>query len=164
VTWTRSTPPYNLTAQPNNAQVSGMLISMDTLAATLTLMLVAVAGLGLLNTVVLDTRERVHDFGVFKALGMTPKQTISMVITSVAGIGLLAEVIGVPIGIALHDSVVPVMGRAAGTSIPADDIAIYHPPVLVPLILGGLAIATVGALLPAGWAARTGTATALRTE
>ncbi|MFF1308502.1 FtsX-like permease family protein [Streptomyces sp. NPDC058307] len=156
--------PYNLTAQPNNAQVGGMLIAMDSLAAMLTLMLVAVAGLGVLNTVVLDTRERVHDFGVFKALGMTPKQTIVMVITSVAGIGLLAGVIGVPIGIALHDSVVPVMGRAAGTSIPVDDIAIYHLPVLLPLILGGLVIATVGALLPAGWAARTGTATALRTE
>jgi putative ABC transport system permease protein len=30
--------------------------------------------------------------------------------------------------------------------------------------LGGLLIAVLGALLPAGWAARTRTATALRTE
>jgi putative ABC transport system permease protein len=156
--------PYGITAQPNSAHVSSTLISMDSLAATLTLMLVAVAGLGVLNTVVLDTRERVHDLGVFKALGMSPKQTIAMVITSVAGIGLLAGAIGVPIGIVLHDAVVPVMGRAAGTTIPGDDIAIYHPPVLVLLILGGLVIATAGALLPAGWAARTRTATALRTE
>jgi putative ABC transport system permease protein len=156
--------PYGVTAQPNSAQVSSMLISMDTLAAMLTLMLVAVAGLGVLNTVVLDTRERIHDFGVFKALGMSPKQTIAMVITSVAGIGLLAGTIGVPIGIVLHDAVVPVMGQAAGTTIPGDDIAIYHLPVLVPLLLGGLVIATAGALLPAGWAARTRIATALRTE
>ncbi|MGW7208511.1 hypothetical protein [Streptomyces sp. NPDC054837] len=34
----------------------------------------------------------------------------------------------------------------------------------VPLTLGGLLIATLGALLPAGWAARARTATALRTE
>ncbi|MFF1818554.1 FtsX-like permease family protein [Kribbella sp. NPDC058245] len=156
--------PYGITAQPNSAQVSSTLISMDTLAAMLTLMLVAVAGLGVLNSVVLDTRERVHDFGVFKALGMSPKQTIAMVITSVAGIGLLAGAIGVPIGIVLHNAVVPVMGQAAGTTIPNDDIAIYHLPVLVPLLLGGLVIATVGAMLPAGWAARTRTATALRTE
>ena len=33
------------------------------LVATLTLLLVAVAGLGVLNTVVLQTRERVHDLG-----------------------------------------------------------------------------------------------------
>lgn len=155
---------YGITAQPNSAQVSSTLISMDSLAATLTLMLVAVAGLGVLNTVVLDTRERIHDLGVFKALGMSPKQTIAMVITSVTGIGLLAGAVGVPIGIVLHDAVVPVMGQAAGTTIPGDDIAIYHLPVLVPLILGGLVIATAGALLPAGWAARTRTATALRTE
>jgi putative ABC transport system permease protein len=156
--------PYGITAQLNSAQVSSTIIAMDSLAAMLTLMLVAVAGLGVLNTVVLDTRERVHDFGVFKALGMSPKQTIAMVITSVAGIGLLASAIGVPIGVVLHDAVVPVMGKAAGTTIPADDIAIYHLPVLVPLLLGGLVIATAGALLPAGWAARTRTATALRTE
>jgi putative ABC transport system permease protein len=137
---------------------------MDTLAAMLTVMLLAVAGLGVLNTVVLDTHERIHDFGVFKALGMSPKQTIAMVLTSVAGIGLFAGAIGVPIGITLHDYVLPAMGRAAGTRIPAADIAVYHLPVLVPLALGGLVIAIAGALLPAGWAARTRTATSLRTE
>ena len=156
--------PYDITAQTNSGELSTTLVSMDSLAAMLTLLLVAVAGLGVLNTVVLDTRERVHDFGVFKALGMSPKQTVSMVITSVAGIGLVAGVIGVPIGIAFHDYVLPVMGHAAGTKIPAADIAVYHLPVLVPLVLGGLVIATAGALLPAGWAARTRTATALRTE
>jgi len=71
-----------------------------------------------------------------------------MVITSVAGIGLFGGVIGVPIGIALHDYVLPVMGHAAGTTIPAADVAGYHLPVLVPLILGGLVIATAGALFP----------------
>lgn len=33
-----------------------------------------------------------------------------------------------------------------------------------PLLLGGMVIATVGALLPAGWATRTRTAVTLRTE
>jgi putative ABC transport system permease protein len=35
---------------------------------------------------------------------------------------------------------------------------------LLPLGLGGVVIAMLGALLPAGWAARARTATALRTE
>jgi putative ABC transport system permease protein len=56
------------------------------------------------------------------------------------------------------------MGTAAGTTIPAADIAIYNLPVVLPLVLGGLIIATAGALLPAGWAARNSTAVALRTE
>jgi putative ABC transport system permease protein len=36
--------------------------------------------------------------------------------------------------------------------------------VLLPLAFGGLVIAIAGALLPAGWAARTSTTKALRTE
>lgn len=56
------------------------------------------------------------------------------------------------------------MGRAAGTRLPAADLDVYHPGTLVPLVLGGLVIATLGALLPATWAVRTTTATALRTE
>jgi putative ABC transport system permease protein len=72
-----------------------------------------VAGLGVLNTVVLQTRERVHDLGVFKAIGMTPRQTVAMVVCSVAGIGLVAGLIAIPAGIALHHYVLPVMGNAA---------------------------------------------------
>ncbi|MER6980507.1 FtsX-like permease family protein [Streptomyces carpinensis] len=126
-----------------------------------TLMLVAVAGLGVLDTVVLDTRERVHDFGVFKALGMSPRQTVAMVLSSVAGIGLVAA-IGVPVGAALHTWVLPVMGSAAGTGVPKADTAVYSLPVLVVLMSGGLVIATAGALSPAGWAANARTAVALR--
>ena len=85
----------------------------------MTLLLAAVAGLGVLNTVVLQTRERVHDLGVFKAVGMTPRQTIAMVVCSVAGIGLVAGLIAVPVGVALHHYVLPIMGNAAQTGIPA---------------------------------------------
>ena len=44
------------------------------------------------------------------------------------------------------------------------DLDVYQAPILVPLIFGGLLIALAGALLPAGWAARTSTTRALRTE
>jgi putative ABC transport system permease protein len=148
----------------NSGEISSTVVAMDTLAGMLTLLLITVAGLGVLNTVVLDTRERVHDLGVLKALGMSPRQTIAMVLTSVGGIGLLAGLLGVPTGILLHDWVLPAMGRAAGTAIPRADIDVYHLTVLVPLAFGGLVIALAGALLPAGWAARSSTTRALRTE
>jgi putative ABC transport system permease protein len=134
------------------------------LVATLTLLLVAVAGLGVLNTVVLQTRERVHDLGVFKAIGMTPRQTIAMVVCSVAGIGLVAGLIAIPAGIAVHNYVLPVMGHAAQTDVPPSVLNVYQPWGLVLLALAGLAIAVAGALGPAGWAARTRTAFALRAE
>jgi putative ABC transport system permease protein len=154
--------------QPYQAQVNGSSTSqffvIIALVATLTLLLVAVAGLGVLNTVVLQTRERVHDLGVFKAIGMTPRQTIAMVVCSVAGIGLVAGLIGIPAGIAVHNLVLPVMAHAAQTDVPPSVMNVYQPAELVLLALSGLLIAVLGALLPAGWTARTRTAFALRAE
>ena len=143
---------------------SPQLLAVLGLVGALMLLLAAVAGLGVLNTVVLQTRERVHDFGVFKAVGMTPRQTMVMVIFSVAGTGLVAGLIAIPAGIALHHYVLPVMGHAAQTALPASILHAYQPWEIVLLALAGLLIAVAGALAPAGWAARTRTAFALRAE
>ncbi|MGW0548886.1 ABC transporter permease [Streptomyces altiplanensis] len=142
----------------------GVILIMSAMAVLLTLMLVAVAGLGILNSVVLDTRERIHDLGVCKAIGMSPRQTMSLVLASVAVIGVIGGLIGVPAGYALHGLVMPVMGRAVGTSLPSPVLDVYEPVQLLLLGLGGVVIAMLGALAPAGWAARARTAVALRTE
>lgn len=142
----------------------GVILIMSAMAVLLTLMLVSVAGLGVLNSVVLDTRERIHDLGVCKAIGMSPRQTMSLVLSSVAAIGVIGGLIGVPAGYALHSLVMPVMGRAVGTSLPSPVLDVYEPAQLLLLGLGGVVIAVLGALIPAGWAARARTATALRTE
>ena len=134
------------------------------LIGTLTLLLAIVAGLGVLNTVVLHTRERVHDLGVFKAIGMTPRQAIAMVVCWVAGTGLVAGVIAVPAGIALHHYVLPAMAAAANVGLPASFLHVYGGWLVAALGLAGLVIAVAGALLPASWAAATRTATALRAE
>ena len=76
------------------------------------------AGLGVLNTVILQTRERVHDLGVFKAVGMTPRQVIVMVLCWVAGTGLVAGVIAVPAGVGLQRYLMPVFVAPAGTGLP----------------------------------------------
>ncbi|MET9375857.1 ABC transporter permease [Streptomyces sp. NPDC002992] len=156
--------PLGAYAAPTEAGRSTVILAMQALIAMLTLMLVAVACLGVLNTVVLDTRERIRDLGVLKALGMTPRQTIVQVLTSVGAIGLVAGAIGVPLGVALHRTVMPAMGRAVGTTIPGAHIDVYGVPLLAGLALAGMAIAITGALVPAFWAARTPTARALRTE
>jgi putative ABC transport system permease protein len=75
-----------------------------------------------------------------------------------------AGILGVPLGIALHGYVVPIMAHTAGTNLPHAYIAVYRGAQTVLLALGGLVIAIAGALLPASWAAKTRTATALRTE
>ncbi|MGW1770225.1 FtsX-like permease family protein [Streptomyces sp. NPDC002104] len=156
--------PLGAEAEVAGPGKSSVIRAMQALIAMLTLMLVAVACLGVLNTVVLDTRDRVRDLGVFKALGMTPRQTVAQVLTSVGVIGLAAGAVGVPLGVALHGWVMPEMGRAVGTTIPPADVDVYGPVLLGALALAGVLIAVAGALLPAGWAARTRTVQALRAE
>ncbi|EEP72298.1 hypothetical protein MCAG_02625 [Micromonospora sp. ATCC 39149] len=157
--------PSGFTAQSGQSgDSSDTIVLLDALAALLTLMLVAVAGMGVLNMVVLDTRERVRDLAIHKALGMTPRQTIAMVVASVVVTGLAGGAIGASAGVALHRVVVPAMGSGAGITLPASVTDVYQPASLALLGLGGLLIAILGALLPAGWAARTRTAVALRTE
>jgi putative ABC transport system permease protein len=156
--------PLGFTAVVSEAGDSSTVLVLNALTTLLTLMLVAVAALGVLNMVVLDTRERVHDLGVHKALGMTPRQTIGMVIASVVLTGLAGGALGAPAGVALHGVVLPAMGHISGLKLPASVTDVFNPMELILLGLGGLLIAIVGALLPASWAARTRTATALRTE
>ncbi|WP_206305913.1 FtsX-like permease family protein [Streptomyces sp. RFCAC02] len=161
----RELEPLGVTAQVGGLDSSSsMVLTLNALSGALTLMLVVVAALGVLNGVLLDTRERVREIGIHKALGMVPRQTVAMVVTSVVLTGLIAGAVGVPLGVALHGRVLPAMGDTAGLRLPDSVLAVYHATELVPLALGGLLIATLGALLPAGWAARTRTATALRTE
>ena len=144
---------------------SGVLLQIISgLVVILTLLLAVVAGFGVLNTVVLMTRERAYDIGVFKAVGMTPRQVIAMVVTTVAATGLIAGLIAVPAGIALHNAILPIMGGGVQTAFPPAIYNAYSPVELALLALTGLVIAVVGALAPAGWAAGARTAITLRAE
>ena len=138
--------------------------TLTELIGTLTLLIALAAGLGVLNTVVLGTRDRVHDLGVFKSVGMTPRQTIAMVVCWIVGAGLAAGAIAIPVSVILHSSVVQAMARAGETGIPTGYINVFTPAELVVLALAGLVIGVIGALLPASWAARARTASALRAE
>jgi putative ABC transport system permease protein len=140
------------------------LLALYSLDAMLTALIIAVAGLGVLNTVALQIREQAHDIGVFKALGMTPRQTLTMIVCSVTATGVTAGIAGVPAGVYLHHGVVPTMLHAANSGYPPSLISVYAPWQLVLLALAGLVIAVGGAAGPAGWAARTRTAFALRAE
>jgi len=143
---------------------SSTLTAVLALIAMLTILITVVAGLGVLNTVALQIRERAHEIGVFKSIGMTPRQTLAMIVCSVAFTGLAAGIAAIPAGVYLHHGVVPVMAHAANSGCPASLISVYATWQLILLALAGLVIAVAGALGPAGWAAGTRTAFALRAE
>jgi putative ABC transport system permease protein len=152
---------YEVSSQGGSGRA---LFAVLTLVAMLTLLIIVVAGLGVLNTVALQIRERAHDLGVLKALGMTPRQTLTMVVCSVGITGLIAGIIAVPAGIALHHGVLPAMAHAANSDLPSSVSSVFSPPEMIILALAGLVIAVAGALAPASWAANARTAAALRAE
>ncbi len=134
------------------------------LTGTLVLLLAVAAALGVVSTVVLQITERVHDLGIFKAVGMTPRQAVTMMICWVAGTGLAAGMIGVVAGIALHHGLIPRMAYFAGNGTPPSFLNVYSGWEIAVLSLAGLALAAVGALPPATLAVRLPAAQALRAE
>jgi putative ABC transport system permease protein len=152
-------PGFSVSFPSGGAGISGLVDK--SLIQALTALVIVLAGLGVLNSVLMAARERVHDLGIFKALGMTPGQAIVMVGCWVIAPAIAAAVIATPAGITAHSLTVQAIG---GSGLPASVIAIYQPAELALLAASALVIAAVGALGPASWAAAARTVTALRAE
>jgi putative ABC transport system permease protein len=156
--------PLGAVAEGNDDDGDTLLIIINGLTTLLTVLLLVVAGLGVVNLTLLHARERVRDLGVVRALGMTPRQSLTMVTASVLVTGVAGGALGAAVGVFAQRQVIGAMGRATGFRLPAPIVQVFSPATLVLLGLGGLAVAILGALPAAGWAARIRTATALRTE
>jgi putative ABC transport system permease protein len=152
---------HNVPQGDNSSSQGVVIISTATL---LTLVLTAVAALGVFNTVVLNARERRRDLGMLKSIGMTPRQVMVMMVTSMGVLGVVGGVIGVPLGVAVHGVVGPAMLEAGQSDVFDFVIDVYQPYVLVLLALAGIAIAVLGAVIPARSAARTTIAEVLHNE
>ncbi|WP_089102004.1 ABC transporter permease [Streptomyces hyaluromycini] len=147
--------------------VNGPNSSVETIigsATLLTVMLAVVAALGVFNTVVLNTRDRRRDLGMLKSIGMTPRQVTVMTVTSMGVLGVIGSLLGVPLGIAGYDLVMPRMANAVDIVLPSSLTDVWRAGVLTLLALSGLAIAVLGAYLPARGAARLTVAEALHNE
>jgi putative ABC transport system permease protein len=144
--------------------VNSGAVTVISSASALTLMLTVVAAMGVFNTVVLSSRERRRDLGMLKSIGMTPRQVTVMMVVSMAGLGLVGGVLGLPLGVAAYRVVIPVTEHSAHLAFPARMLHVWHPGSMALLGLAGVAIAALGAVIPARTAARQTIAQALRTE
>jgi putative ABC transport system permease protein len=153
--------PWQATTQHGGGQFYSIASG---LVGLLAIMVAVAAGLGVLNTVLMTTRDRVHDLGVFKALGMRPGQVLTMVVCWIAGPAGVAAAIAAPAAVVLNTATVHAMAGTAHTGIPASFTQVFPPSRLALLSLAAVAIAVAGALLPASWAARARPAVALHAE
>jgi putative ABC transport system permease protein len=156
---------------PGQSGSVGLFGDIDTsLIQLLTILVAVLAGLGVLNATLMLTRERVHDLGVYKAVGMTPRQTITMVTCWAIAPAIAAAIIALPAGMALQNAVMhAIVSDQAGqprnlSTPPGSFVHVYTVGGLTLLALTGLVIAIIGALGPATWAATARTTTALHAE
>ncbi|MGW0312952.1 ABC transporter permease [Streptomyces flavidovirens] len=101
----------------------------------------------LLTTIGASVRERERDLLALKAMGLTPRQVTSMIVTSAALTALAAAMSGTALGVLLGGSLIDAQGRSSGIGA---GIA-QSPPTLVLLtvvataVLGAIAAATLPA-------------------
>jgi putative ABC transport system permease protein len=138
--------------------------AINTIMSILAVILGLIAAVGVFSTMLLHVRERSRDNAILKAVGMSPRQLLIMVMTSSAVLGLIGGLVGMPVGARAYHGLVTQLARGIGVSPPPFAFDVLHPRTLYPLALTGLAIALVGAFLPARRAARSRVAEILRSE
>jgi putative ABC transport system permease protein len=124
-----------------------------------------VAGVGIMNIMVVSLIERTREIGILKALGMKSRTVLSIFLGESVIIGLIGAVVGIIAGYALALVVAQVLGSGllGGTG----GFAIT--PVLTPLVLGGslafgIGVSVIFALYPAWRASKLKPVDALRYE
>ena len=91
-------------------EVSDVPVELPVLVYTLDAVLLVIATTALLAIALLSLRERLRDFGVLKAIGLTPRQVASSLVAPYAALAVLAGVLSVPLGIALYVATYRVAG------------------------------------------------------
>jgi putative ABC transport system permease protein len=160
----RAEPDF-ISVQLNNQAEPQAVVLLRGVVTTLAVILGLIAVVGVFNTVLLNTRERLRDIAILKALGMSPAEVVAMVVASAGVIGVLGGVVGVPAGMFLEQRVLALMAGLVGSStVPGGTGAVLNLGTLTLLALTGVVLSVAGAALPAWWAACAPVVEALHAE
>ena len=113
-------------------------------------LLVAVGLVNLLTTLLLVTRERARDFGILKAIGLTPRGVLGVVNSGGAALGADRDRLGIPVGIVLFRALMTAMSESEG----ADIVGTPGPFALALIVPVVLVVTALASSLPARGAAR----------
>jgi putative ABC transport system permease protein len=146
-----------LDAQPAS-EASDFPDELLLLIYTLDTALLLITATTLVAVALLSVRERIRDYGVLKAIGLTPRQITSTVVSAHAALALLASLLAIPLGIGLYLA----LYRIAGDTTEDAVIAPWWSLALIPI--GTVLVVVAATSLPARLATRIHTADALRYE
>ena len=125
---------------------------------TLDTVLLLITVTTMVAVVLLSVRERVRDYGVLKAIGLTPRQITSTVVSAHAALAVVASFLAIPLGIALYLAMYAI---ASGTT---EDVVIAPWWSLALIPIGTVLVIVAATSIPARLATRIRTADALRYE
>lgn len=128
----------------------------------LVLGLVIISLVGLFSTTRLDARERFRDFGILRALGLTPSQVILSVICGTSLLSLLALLIGIPFAVALTAVLLNYLGDLIGSGVALPMVIRWW--WFFPLTMGAVFLALLGSALSAVRVSRQNVVASLRYE
>jgi ABC-type antimicrobial peptide transport system permease subunit len=147
----------SLSAQPAD-EISDVTDELPVLVYTLDAVLLLITVTTLVAMALLSVRERVRDYGVLKAIGLTPGQIASSLVSAHAAVASVAALLSIPLGIGLYVAVYNVAGGSGEDLV----IAPWWSLALVPV--GAVLTVVAATSLPARLATRIPTADALRYE
>jgi len=140
-----------LDAQPAS-EASDFPDELLLLIYTLDTALLLITATTLVAVTLLSVRERIRDYGVLKAIGVTPSQIVSTVISAHAALAVLASLLAIPLGIGLY----LVLYQIAGDTTEDAVIAPWWSLALIPI--GTVLVVVAATSLPARLAPRVRTA------
>ncbi len=144
-------------AQPAG-EASDVPDELPLLIYTLDAVLLLITATTLVAVTLLSVRERIRDYGVLKAIGLTPTQITSTLVSAHAALAVVASLLAIPLGIGLYLALVK---AASGTTEDAV-LAPWWSLALIPI--GTVLVVVAATSVPARLATRIRTSDALRYE
>jgi putative ABC transport system permease protein len=123
-----------------------------------------VAGIGIMNIMIVSLIERTREIGILKALGMKSRTVLYIFLTESVIIGLIGAVIGIISGWVLANVVALVLGRGGIIGSALTITPILTPAVLFGALGFGVGVSVIFALYPAWRASKLKPVEALRYE
>jgi putative ABC transport system permease protein len=152
---------YALTVAPISAVEGALGDALDRVFGLLDVLAVAalvIAALGIVNTLSMDTWERVRELGVLRAAGMSRRQVWRSVLVEGGIVGLIGSVVGSATGIAVGILLMAASGGRVDTR-----IQMPWPTIALALVVG-ISLAMLAAAQPARIAGRRSIVSAVRGE
>ncbi|MBV7334776.1 FtsX-like permease family protein [Chloroflexi bacterium TSY] len=138
-------------------------IRLQTMVNLVSGALLMIVLLNLLTTIILSVQERIHDFGILKAIGLTPRQIALSVASSMSLLALLAVPTGIVVGIIVTRVLWGVIGQLTQDDTSAITTVVNWG-TLALLLPGTILLAVLSSIIPARQAAKLPVSEALRYE